>query len=859
MAFTLGAKSSGGMIASNGLTVSHTTSSGERLLTASIICRDGATITGAAYNGIPLTKAVGYAHPTDLEPTEVWYLIDPPVGTFNLVITLSASILHGVSVATWACTALPSLVATGQNSNSGTLSNPSATLGAGTGTLAVDAVSSEAPNSPPFASAGADQTILHNFGNGTFGMGASYDLAPSSGEVFNWTHTGGTQTDTWCHVVALFIDGTAPVLPEPVGTPAAAVFSATSVVTPTTLTPGTGTGYAVGDVLLCFTACRSATPTVATPAGWTLLLNMTGTNGRFALFGKVAASTSEAAPSVVWSGLTTGNSGTPCGARVQAFKNLSLTVDVQSLIENGAASTTVSASGPSVTLLSAKDLVLCLSSRLDDAGTWSAPAGMTMINSNGTTSGSDFAFGWAYRVDPPTGSFAPADFGLAGASSFASIGAVIALKVIPTGPATLFGATSLPMSFNSVVAGSRKTFSSLVRPFTFQASVAGSRKAFGQVIFPLIFSKEVNGQRKAFGQLALPLVFAKQVAAQRKTFGQVVFPINVGITTAGFRPGLTYFGAVSFPITFGKDVSGRRKAFGQVIFPITFNKDVIGQRKTFGQLLSPFIFGKDVRGQRKTFGQTALPINIVIATAGIRLGVTRYGVVDFPVIFGKDVRGQRKTFSQLAMPMTFSKAVAARRTTFGQIVFPIIFTKEAVGHKEVFGQLSMQTLFGKETAGRRQTFSQFALPVIFSKNVAGRKQTFGRVLFPINVAIFTTGHGWQGAQTHFGQLAMPLTFSKQVAGRRKTFGQISSPLLFGTASQGWRRTFTELELPIDFETEVKSGPVGTYGLVDLDLLLTMNTAGLIKLFGVILNDALELHLGEQDILAAYVGSEQVWP
>src|SRR4051794_2447533 len=117
--------------------------------------------------------------------------------------------------------------------------------------------------------------------------------------------------------------------PAPVGTPGAVVASAATVVTPTTLTPATGSGYAIGDTLLCFTACRSATPTVATPAGWTSILNVTGTNGRLVLFGKVAASTSEAAPSVVWSSLTTGASGTPVQAVVAAFRNLaSLVADV---------------------------------------------------------------------------------------------------------------------------------------------------------------------------------------------------------------------------------------------------------------------------------------------------------------------------------------------------------------------------------------------------------------------------------------------------------------------------------------------------------------------------------------------------
>lgn len=225
--------------------------------------------------------------------------------------------------------------------------------------------------------------------------------------------------------------------PAPVGTAGAVVASATSVLNPTTLTPGTGSGYAVGDVLLCFTACRSATPTVATPSGWTQLVNVTGTNGRLALFGKVATSTAEGTPSVVWSGLTTGNSGTPVQARVQAFSGVlaALTVDVAGAVADGAASTATSAGGAAITTLTTDDLVLSLTTRLDDAfTTFTAPSGFTNVTAAmGTTSGLDFAMGWAYQVKTPAGAVTAPNFGLTGATSFASSGVMVALKPVVTG------------------------------------------------------------------------------------------------------------------------------------------------------------------------------------------------------------------------------------------------------------------------------------------------------------------------------------------------------------------------------------------------------------------------------------------
>ena len=350
------------------------------------------------------------------------------------------------------------------------------------------------------------------------------------------------------------------------------------------------------------------------------------------------------------------------------------------------------------------------------------------------------------------------------------------------------------------------------------------------------FREIVSGPTTYFGATSLPITFSKAVAGSRKTFGQLVR---------------------SF--TFAATIDGKRKTFGQFAFPIIFLKETQAQRKTFGQLLSPFIFGTVVAGYKTTFGQTVFPINVGIATAGIRLGITHYGVVALPVIFGKEIQGQRKAFGQIAFPMTFGKDVQAQRQTFSQIIFPITFIKEAVGRKNVFGQLSMQTLFGKEIAGRRKTFSQLAMPIIFSKAVVGSKQTFGKVDLPISVPIFVDGYGWVGPKTYYGQLEMPIAFDKQVVAYRRTFGQINAPLLFGSTSQGQRQTFSELEFPIDFETEVKSGPVGVHGIVDLDLVLTIDTAGKIVIFGVILNEADAIYLGNQNISAVYLGSEQVWP
>ena len=173
-----------------------------------------------------------------------------------------------------------------------------------------------------------------------------------------------------------------------------------------------------------------------------------------------------------WSPLGTGTGGTPVGARVQAFRDATLNIDVVGTVEDGTATTLNVPTGANITVLTANDLVLSLAARLDDAGTWTAPAGMTLINFNGTTSGADMAFGWAYKSAPPTGLYSPDVFGLSGASSFNSSAVLIALKGTVTAP-TYYGVTSLPVTFGKAVAGTKKTFGQVALPITFGKDVAG--------------------------------------------------------------------------------------------------------------------------------------------------------------------------------------------------------------------------------------------------------------------------------------------------------------------------------------------------------------------------------------------------
>jgi hypothetical protein len=222
--------------------------------------------------------------------------------------------------------------------------------------------------------------------------------------------------------------------PAPVGTPGSVAQPPATITNPTTLLPDTGSGYAVGDTLLCFTACRAPTPTVATPPGWTQILNITGGNARIALYAKAAASTTEPAPSVVWSGTTL--AGYVTMAIVAAFTNLDITnlaamADVVGASADGNASLTATVGGAALTTLADKDLVLTLTMRQDDVFTsYTPPAGFANVTPPlFTASGSDMAMAWAYQVKTPAGAIAAPTFAVSGAvSSTGSTGVMVALK-----------------------------------------------------------------------------------------------------------------------------------------------------------------------------------------------------------------------------------------------------------------------------------------------------------------------------------------------------------------------------------------------------------------------------------------------
>lgn len=226
------------------------------------------------------------------------------------------------------------------------------------------------------------------------------------------------------------------------GTNTASNTSAATVVTPTSLTPALPTTRTNDDWLFCFTYCPSATPTVATPASWQLLWNITGTTGRIACFA-LKVDGSEVAPTVTWSSLTTGAAGTPCHARIINFGTGwlesagALVVDTLGTVSNQAADATIQAGGATLTTTAADTWIFAHGTRpsstlsgVVDAG--GEPTPWALGQADATTSGADGYGFMSYGVGPSAGSVVNAHtWTLTGGASVASSGVMIAIALAP--------------------------------------------------------------------------------------------------------------------------------------------------------------------------------------------------------------------------------------------------------------------------------------------------------------------------------------------------------------------------------------------------------------------------------------------
>lgn len=170
-----------------------------------------------------------------------------------------------------------------------------------------------------------------------------------------------------------------------------AVFTSNNVSNPTSLTPTKSGSTVNGDLMVLITESRSITATVGTPTGWTIVSGFpkrsaTASGGSFYAFVRTADGGANDAPTVTWTGLTTGTNGDSSGARIISYSGTSATADGTPPAANDASSTT-SITIPAHTTLLNNSMVFGAAMRVNDTAHTFTTATFTERTDDHTTSG----------------------------------------------------------------------------------------------------------------------------------------------------------------------------------------------------------------------------------------------------------------------------------------------------------------------------------------------------------------------------------------------------------------------------------------------------------------------------------------
>lgn len=207
MAHTFGQNTTHTSAAGNPITIGFTTLPGETALVVMLKVNGATNRAGGAltFAGKALTQAnsTQKAATSPEASAELWYLPNPPIGTYNVVIpnTGSLTIFHMIATGKAAPGSKSQFdVANGGNATS-TNPTPGATVITADGAIVFAVVATGATTWAPSAQAG---TVLNNTDDGADGTGRQYALRSARGTfTLNWTF--GT-SDDWGAVAAAFVE-----------------------------------------------------------------------------------------------------------------------------------------------------------------------------------------------------------------------------------------------------------------------------------------------------------------------------------------------------------------------------------------------------------------------------------------------------------------------------------------------------------------------------------------------------------------------------------------------------------------------------------------------------------------------------
>jgi len=154
----------------------------------------GVSINSVTYKGQALTRKVQDVNNNEVR-AEIWELINPPVGTANVVITCSAlSNIIGMAVCLNNVNQQSSINAAG--SSNGASGNASLNISPTKGnSFILDCLSSGEAGGSITKEAG--QTLIYDNESTPFDAGSSYKLINAGPTTMSWTISGGAR---WAHV-----------------------------------------------------------------------------------------------------------------------------------------------------------------------------------------------------------------------------------------------------------------------------------------------------------------------------------------------------------------------------------------------------------------------------------------------------------------------------------------------------------------------------------------------------------------------------------------------------------------------------------------------------------------------------------
>jgi hypothetical protein len=180
-------------------TFAHTIGAGEnRLLMVATISDvvSGTDITSVTYNGVALTQLVSGAFSFNNEVNRLWYLVNPPVGTFNVILTGATTLFAGAALSYRGVkqVAPPDAIAVVSGGNATTRVANLTTIAPGCWTVLIT------KNGAGNAGAGAGSTLRA-------ARGLNYDVFDSNASLpagaTSMAATHGSNP-VWCHTIFSF-------------------------------------------------------------------------------------------------------------------------------------------------------------------------------------------------------------------------------------------------------------------------------------------------------------------------------------------------------------------------------------------------------------------------------------------------------------------------------------------------------------------------------------------------------------------------------------------------------------------------------------------------------------------------------